>query len=226
MSTVGVTWFDSEAVRRALDAYVGTLVREHPEVDEVILFGSVATGTAVRGSDVDLLLILSAADRPFLDVASAAVIVDVPRSRSDGQRRLQRAGPYMPCGKNADRVGDLNERSRTAICICGAADGTTMVIECRRIFWCTSPTRLGGRSRIGTYRLSISPAVIGSSSHITPGISRGRRPSAGCGGSARSRSDLALDRVELPLAGHAFELNSLALPEANPRAGHKVLDRA
>jgi predicted nucleotidyltransferase len=67
LSTVGVTWFDSEAVRRALDAYVGTLVREHPEVDEVILFGSVATGTAVPGSDVDLLLVLSAADRPFLD---------------------------------------------------------------------------------------------------------------------------------------------------------------
>lgn len=67
MSTVGVTWFDSEAVRRALDAYVGSLVREHPEVDEVILFGSVAKGTAVPGSDVDLLLVLSTADRPFLD---------------------------------------------------------------------------------------------------------------------------------------------------------------
>lgn len=67
LSTVGVTWFDSEAVRRALDAYVGSLVRQHPEVDEVILFGSVAKGTAVPGSDVDLLLVLSAADRPFLD---------------------------------------------------------------------------------------------------------------------------------------------------------------
>lgn len=67
LSTVGVTWFDREAVRRALDAYVGSLVRQHPEVDEVILFGSVAKGTAVPGSDVDLLLVLSAADRPFLD---------------------------------------------------------------------------------------------------------------------------------------------------------------
>ena len=67
MSTVGVTWFDSEAVRRALDTYVESLVRQHPEVDEVILFGSVVKGTAVPGSDVDLLLVLRAADRPFLD---------------------------------------------------------------------------------------------------------------------------------------------------------------
>jgi predicted nucleotidyltransferase len=67
LTTVRITYFDREAVRRALDAYVRSLAEHHPELDEVILFGSLAHGTPVPGSDVDLLLILSAADRPFLD---------------------------------------------------------------------------------------------------------------------------------------------------------------
>lgn len=50
-----------------MDEHVRTLVAHHPEVDEVILFGSVVSGTPVPGSDVDLLLILSSSDRSFLD---------------------------------------------------------------------------------------------------------------------------------------------------------------
>lgn len=43
------------------------LAARYPELEEVILFGSVARGTPVPGSDVDLLVVLSASDRPFLE---------------------------------------------------------------------------------------------------------------------------------------------------------------
>jgi predicted nucleotidyltransferase len=63
-STVAVTYFDRAAVRQAAEALAERLGR-HPEVEEVILFGSVAWGVPVPGSDVDLLLVLSDSDAPF-----------------------------------------------------------------------------------------------------------------------------------------------------------------
>ncbi len=39
----------------------------HPEIEEVMLFGSLARNKAVPGSDADLLLILSSANEPFLE---------------------------------------------------------------------------------------------------------------------------------------------------------------
>ena len=38
-----------------------------PEVEEIWLFGSLARGDAVPGSDADLLLVLSSSDLPFLE---------------------------------------------------------------------------------------------------------------------------------------------------------------
>ncbi len=67
MDTVKITYFDSAGVRRALDDYVRTVTARHPEIEEVVLFGSLAAGTAVPGSDVDLVLVLSHTDRRFLD---------------------------------------------------------------------------------------------------------------------------------------------------------------
>ncbi|HEV8641939.1 MAG TPA: nucleotidyltransferase domain-containing protein [Methylomirabilota bacterium] len=67
MSTVRITYFDKEAVHRALQEYVSALVERHPELEEVILFGSLVAGTPVPGSDVDLMLILRDSDRPFLE---------------------------------------------------------------------------------------------------------------------------------------------------------------
>lgn len=64
--TVAVTYFDRAAVRQAADALATELGARHPEVEEVVLFGSVAWGIPVPGSDVDLLLVLSASDVPFL----------------------------------------------------------------------------------------------------------------------------------------------------------------
>lgn len=62
-----VTYFDRDRVWRALRRYVASLVRERPEVQLVLLFGSLARGEAVPGSDVDLMVVLSAADKPFLE---------------------------------------------------------------------------------------------------------------------------------------------------------------
>lgn len=67
MRTVDITWFDRLAVTRALEEHVRRLVARHPEVEEVILFGSLAKGTPVPGSDVDLIIILDASEARFID---------------------------------------------------------------------------------------------------------------------------------------------------------------
>ena len=43
------------------------MTRQFPEVDRVILFGSLSRGDAVPGSDADLLVILSSSDLSFHD---------------------------------------------------------------------------------------------------------------------------------------------------------------
>ena len=71
MSTVSVTWFDKDAVWRAVEAHARALVARRPEIDEIRVFGSLVKGMAVPGSDVDLLIVLSASDRPFRDRIAA-----------------------------------------------------------------------------------------------------------------------------------------------------------
>lgn len=62
-----IFWLDrAEAVsrlRRAAEA----LAQRHTEIERVVLFGSLARGDAVPGSDADLLIVISASDLPFLD---------------------------------------------------------------------------------------------------------------------------------------------------------------
>lgn len=43
------------------------MARQFPEVERVILFGSLSRGDAVPGSDADLLVILGDSDLPFHD---------------------------------------------------------------------------------------------------------------------------------------------------------------
>lgn len=43
------------------------LIRRYPEIDQAILFGSLARNDAVPGSDVDLLLVLRESTLPFLE---------------------------------------------------------------------------------------------------------------------------------------------------------------
>lgn len=69
--SVDVFWLDrTEAVRRIEDA-AGGLVRDRPEVEEVHLFGSLAEGRAVPGSDADVLIVLSGSEERWVDRPAA-----------------------------------------------------------------------------------------------------------------------------------------------------------
>jgi predicted nucleotidyltransferase len=58
---------DEAAVRRAMDAYAARLLAGHPEVEEIVVFGSFAKGTWAPGSDLDVFIILSGSTRPVRD---------------------------------------------------------------------------------------------------------------------------------------------------------------
>jgi len=64
---VKVAWLDRlEALRRVHEAG-RNLVMEHPEVIGVYLFGSLAEGRAVPGSDADILILLGRSERRWID---------------------------------------------------------------------------------------------------------------------------------------------------------------
>ena len=65
--SVQVTWLDRDAVLESTRQAVAALAAHRPEIDQVILFGSMARGDAVPGSDVDLLMVLESSDRAFLE---------------------------------------------------------------------------------------------------------------------------------------------------------------
>lgn len=65
MNSVVVKSANREVITRCVEAYVARLRKKHPEVKQVIWFGSWVTGLPVAGSDVDLCLILSSSDKPF-----------------------------------------------------------------------------------------------------------------------------------------------------------------
>jgi predicted nucleotidyltransferase len=62
-----VYWLNLDQARQALQAAVEHLAAKHPEIEEVWLFGSLARGDAVPGSDADLLIVLSNTPHGFLD---------------------------------------------------------------------------------------------------------------------------------------------------------------
>jgi predicted nucleotidyltransferase len=64
---VKISYFDKEAVLQALGLFLGELREKHPEVEQVLLFGSFPRGECVPGSDIDLLLILRESAIPLLD---------------------------------------------------------------------------------------------------------------------------------------------------------------
>jgi predicted nucleotidyltransferase len=63
--SVKVIYLDREEVRKNLKQAVTALTRRRPEIERVLLFGSLATGRAVPESDADLLMILTDSDLPF-----------------------------------------------------------------------------------------------------------------------------------------------------------------
>jgi predicted nucleotidyltransferase len=67
LSTVSVTWFDKDAVWRAVETYARALAERDPAIEEILVFGSLVNGVPVPGSDVDLLIVLAASDLSFRD---------------------------------------------------------------------------------------------------------------------------------------------------------------
>ncbi|HXF71173.1 MAG TPA: nucleotidyltransferase domain-containing protein [Actinomycetota bacterium] len=59
-----VFWLDSPEALHRLRAAAERLLAERPEVRSVVLFGSLAEGHAVPGSDADVLLLLDRSERP------------------------------------------------------------------------------------------------------------------------------------------------------------------
>ena len=78
-----VVYLDRELAVQILRELAERLVRTHPEVLEVRLFGSLAEGTAVPGSDADLLIVLRDHPQPrwfdrIPQYASAFDEIDLP----------------------------------------------------------------------------------------------------------------------------------------------------
>lgn len=65
--SVRVFWLEKERLLEELKREAQRLARANPVIEKVILFGSLAEDKAVPGSDIDLLLVLSQSDRPFLE---------------------------------------------------------------------------------------------------------------------------------------------------------------
>ena len=62
--SVRVSWLDTDEALRRLRRAAEALLRRRPEVLGVYLFGSLAEGRAVPGSDADVLVLLERSDRP------------------------------------------------------------------------------------------------------------------------------------------------------------------
>lgn len=66
-ASASVTWLDRTAAREAAGEAARRLARAHPEIEGILLFGSLARGDAVPGSDVDLIVLLRDSPLSFLD---------------------------------------------------------------------------------------------------------------------------------------------------------------
>ena len=67
MPTVEIKSIDENRVKRAVDEYAAELFFEHPEVLQVVVFGSFVTRTFAPGSDVDIFILLSGSDKSVRD---------------------------------------------------------------------------------------------------------------------------------------------------------------
>jgi predicted nucleotidyltransferase len=66
-SSVRIIWFDREQALREVQRAAQDLYRRYSEIETIYLFGSLATGRAVPGSDADLLIVLRESSVRFLD---------------------------------------------------------------------------------------------------------------------------------------------------------------
>jgi predicted nucleotidyltransferase len=67
LSGVVVKSIDEGAVRQAMDAWAARLLAAHPQVEEIVVFGSFADGTWAPGSDLDVFVVLRESVKPVRD---------------------------------------------------------------------------------------------------------------------------------------------------------------
>ncbi len=70
LSSVEIKSVDAAEVRRHTDQYARELLASHPEVEEVIVFGSFAEDRYAPGSDLDVFIVLSHANKSVRDRVS------------------------------------------------------------------------------------------------------------------------------------------------------------
>lgn len=68
--SVTVFWLDRSLLKSRIIQAARSLSREHEEVVQIVLFGSVASGRAVPSSDADILVVVRDSVTPFLDRAA------------------------------------------------------------------------------------------------------------------------------------------------------------
>jgi predicted nucleotidyltransferase len=102
--SVQITWVDLPELLAAVRERAERLCREHPEIQEILLFGSLAHGGFTPDSDIDLLIILERSDTPFLERADPYrdIFSDLPFDvfplvyTRDEVDRMQREGnPFL-----------------------------------------------------------------------------------------------------------------------------------
>ncbi|MBK5191142.1 MAG: nucleotidyltransferase domain-containing protein [Methanosarcinales archaeon] len=64
---VRIRYFDKKLVEESLRGYLNEMVEKHPEVERELLFGSFVQNESVPGSDIDLLVLLSESEEPFME---------------------------------------------------------------------------------------------------------------------------------------------------------------
>lgn len=66
MNSVKIFWLDRDKVIESLKERAKKCIKAYPGITEIILFGSLAEGRAVPGSDADILILLEESEQPFL----------------------------------------------------------------------------------------------------------------------------------------------------------------
>jgi hypothetical protein len=75
---VKVISLDAEAALEELHRAVARLASERPEIERVVLFGSLAEGRAGPASDADLLIVLRSCDRPYPERITDYLLPECP----------------------------------------------------------------------------------------------------------------------------------------------------
>ena len=115
-ASVKVFWLDRPQLIERLKSAAQTLIERYPEIELIVLFGSLARGDAVPGSDADLLIVVSHSAEPFLErtvryrPAGVGVGVDVVAYTREELAVLLEAGNAFvrqALGEGIALVGDL-----------------------------------------------------------------------------------------------------------------------